>query len=125
MMKILVADDDFEMRSLLTVELQDEGYLVCQVSNGLEAQDCLLRFRPDLIVTDLRMPEGGDQLVARLRAVAPSTPIIVMTAFGSGEVEAQAYRNGATAYFNKPVRMGELKTAVRRLLVRDPTEEPS
>lgn len=124
-MKVLVADDDFEMRSLLTVELQDEGYLVCQAGDGPDALDCLRLFLPDLVITDLRMPDGGMGLVARLRAAAPGTPIIVMTAFGSAEIEAQVHQNGATAYFNKPVRMGELKTAVRRLLARDPTEEPS
>jgi two-component system response regulator (stage 0 sporulation protein F) len=118
-MKILVADDDFAMRSLLTDELQDEGYLVCQVDNGHEALDCLQRFRPDLIITDLRVPDGGMQLVARLQAAKQDTPIILMTAFGNADTEAQARRNGAAAYFSKPFRMEELKTAIRRLLARN------
>lgn len=122
-MKVLVADDDYEMRSLLSAELQDEGYLVCQVGDGQDALDCLLQFRPDLVLTDLRMPDGGMRLVARLRAAAPNTPIIVMTAFGDAEIEAQACQNGATAYFSKPFRVGELKTTMSRLLERSHKEE--
>lgn len=118
-MKVLVADDDFEMRSLLSAEFQDEGYLVCQAGDGQDALDCLLQFRPDLVLTDLRMPDGGMRLVARLRATAPNTPIIVMTAFGDTEIEAQAHQNGATACFSKPFRVGELKTTMRRLLGGD------
>lgn len=124
-MKVLLADDDFEMRSLLSVELQDEGYLVCQVGDGQEALDCLLRFRPDLVITDLRMPDGGMQLVARLKAAAPNTPVIVMTAFGGAEIEAQAYQNGANAYLSKPFRVGELKTTICRLLGSNQKDEKS
>lgn len=115
-MKVLIADDDFEMRSLLSAELQDEGYLVCQACDGQEAVDCLLLFRPDVVITDLRMPDGGIPLVARLRTSAPTTPIIVMTAFGSADIQAEVYRNGAAAYFSKPFRVGELKTTMCRLL---------
>jgi DNA-binding response OmpR family regulator len=113
---ILVADDDPGMRSLMSDELKEEGYRVIQVSDGLEVLECLTQFRPDLIITDLRMPEGGMSYIARLKATAPQTPVILMTAFGDKATESLAYKWGASAYFNKPVRMGELKEAVRKLL---------
>jgi DNA-binding response OmpR family regulator len=113
---VLLADDDGAMRSLINDELQDEGYSVFQVADGHDALDCVDDCSPDLILTDLRMPHGGFELVARFRARAPKTPIILMTAFGDATTEAMAYEKGASAYFNKPVRMGDLKTAIHRLL---------
>jgi DNA-binding response OmpR family regulator len=113
---VLLADDDVAMRSLILDELQEEGYSVFQVADGHDALDYVDDCSPDLILTDLRMPHGGLDLVARFRARAPETPIILMTAFGDATTEATAYEKGASAYFNKPVRMGDLKSAIHRLL---------
>jgi FixJ family two-component response regulator len=68
------------------------------------------------MVTDLKMPAGGFEYVHRLRMCAPDCPIIVMTAFGDAQIRQDAIRNGATAYFDKPVRLSELKTTVKQLL---------
>ena len=116
---ILVADDDPAMRSLVSDELKDEGYRVVQVSDGLEVLHCLGDVLPDLIITDLRMPHGGLDVVARIKEVVPKTPVILMTAFGDKETESLAYKWGASAYFNKPVRMADLKEAVKNLLDSD------
>ena len=116
---ILVADDDPAMRNLVSDELKDEGYRVVQVSDGLEVLQCLGDVSPDLIITDLRMPHGGMDVVARIKEVVPKTPVILMTAFGDKETESLAYKWGASAYFNKPVRMADLKDAVRNLLEGD------
>ena len=122
---ILVADDDPAMRSLVSDELKEDGYRVVQVADGLEVLHCLKDMSPDLVITDLRMPHGGMDLVARIRSVVPSTPVILMTAFGDKETESLAYKWGASAYFNKPVRMGELKDAVRHLLEGDRSPKSS
>ncbi len=113
---ILLADDDAAMRSLISDELRDAGYGVFQVSDGREALGGLTQFQPDLVITDLRMPQGGMSFVARLKATAPKTPVIVMTAFGDKDTESLAYERGASAYFNKPVRMVDLMDAVHKLL---------
>lgn len=115
-MSVLVADDDPAMRSLVSDELKEEGYRVLQVADGNAALECVGQASPDLIVTDLRMPQGGMELVARLRASAPSTPIVLMTAFGDKATETLAYKWGASAFFNKPVRMAKLKETVKVLL---------
>ena len=113
---VLVADDDPEMRSLVSDELKEEGYRVTQVADGEEALRSLERSPVDVIITDLRMPHGGMAFVARVKATVPRAPVILMTAFGDKETESLAYKWGASAYFNKPVRMWELKEAVRKLL---------
>ena len=113
---ILLADDDAAMRSLISDELKDEGYRVTQAADGLAALDSLVPVAPDLIITDLRMPHGGMSLIAKFKATVPRTPVILVTAFGDKDTESLAYKWGASAYFNKPVRMGELKSVVRKLL---------
>ena len=115
-MNVLVADDDPEMRSLVSDELKEEGYRVTQAADGEEALHSLERSPADVIITDLRMPHGGMAFVARVKATVPQAPVILMTAFGDKETESLAYKWGASAYFNKPVRMWELKEAVRKLL---------
>jgi DNA-binding response OmpR family regulator len=122
---ILVADDDPAMRNLVSDELKDEGYRVVQVSDGLEVLHCLREVSPDLIITDLRMPHGGMDVVARIKEVVPKTPVILMTAFGDKETESLAYKWGASAYFNKPVRMADLKEAVKNLLDNDGHTKPA
>ncbi len=116
---ILLVDDDPAMRSLVSDELKEEGYRVIPVADGQEALASVGQSAPDLIITDLRMPHGGMDLVVRLKATSPRTPIVLMTAFGDKETESLAYKWGVSAYFNKPVRMGDLKSAVHRLLDRD------
>lgn len=62
------------------------------------------------------MPAGGDDYISRLRTVAPSCPIVVITAFGDATLKAQVVKAGANAYFDKPVRLAELKNCVQELL---------
>lgn len=113
---LLVVEDDREMRSLLCEELRDLEYRIVEASDGDEAIERAKETSPRLILTDLRMPAGGLGYLGRLRTVAPLCPIIVMTAFGDPSVRETAQRFGVAAFFDKPVRMEELKAAVKRLL---------
>lgn len=113
---LLVVEDDKDMRSLLCDELWGEGYQLREATNGAEGLEAVVRAAPDLIVTDLKMPAGGFDYVRRLRKCVPGCPIIVMTAFGDARTKEEALTNGATAYFDKPVRLSELKATVKRLL---------
>ena len=114
---LLVVEDDRDMRSLLCDELWDEGYQLTEAANGDEALVAILKAVPDLIVTDLKMPAGGIDYVNRLRTFAPQCPIILMTAFGDSRTKEEALKSGATAYFDKPVRVSELKTMIKELLL--------
>ncbi|MET0516093.1 MAG: response regulator [Nitrospiraceae bacterium] len=113
---LLVVEDDRDMRSLLCDELWDEGYQLTEASNGDEALLAVLETIPDLIITDLKMPAGGVDYVNRLRTFAPHCPIILMTAFGDAKTKEEALKSGATAYFDKPVRLADLKTTIKELL---------
>jgi CheY-like chemotaxis protein len=113
---VLIAEDDHEMRSLLCDELNDLGVFIREAANGDEALQSVLDSRPSLILTDLRMPAGGLDYIARLRTFAPGVPVVLITSFGDPQIKADALALGVEAYFDKPVRLSELKRTVRRLL---------
>lgn len=112
------------MRSLLCDELWDMGYRLVEASDGDEAFRYVMAHHVDLILTDLRMPAGGLDYLARLRQAAPAVPIILMTAFGDAEIRAEALRLGVAAYFDKPVRIGDLKRSIKQILGNQTAEEP-
>ena len=113
---VLVAEDDREMRSLLCDELYDLGVSIEEAADGDEALRMVLDACPSLILTDLRMPAGGLDYVARLRTFAPGVPMVLITSFGDPQTKADALAIGVEAYFDKPFRLSELRGAIRRLL---------
>ena len=118
---VLIVEDDREMLSLLCDEFLGAEYQLRQARDGDEAFRRVRESVPDLILTDLRMPAGGTDYISRLRTIAPECPIVVMTAFGDTEGQNEVLKAGASAYFNKPVRISELKACVQRLLDRKVT----
>jgi len=113
---VLIVEDDREMLSLLCDEFWSAAYQLQQAKNGDEALCMVLQSVPDLILTDLRMPAGGADYISRLRTIAPKCPIVVMTAFSDAATKAAVQQAGADAYFDKPVRMADLKLCVQQLL---------
>jgi len=112
---MLIVEDDREMLSLLCDEFWSAEYRLRQARNGDEAFQMVSESMPDLILTDLRMPAGGVDYIRRLRTVAPSCPIVVMTGFGDAQCKSNVLKAGADAYFDKPVRIADLKQCVRQL----------
>lgn len=117
---LLVVEDDHDMRSLLRDELWNEGFHLEEATNGDEALAAVMKDVPDLIITDLHMPAGGMTYISRLRTSAPDCPIVLLTAFGDSKTKEEALKSGATAYFNKPVRISELKAKIRQLMNSPP-----
>lgn len=115
---VLIAEDDREMRSILCDELCSRSYQLRVAQDGDEAFRAVLEAPPDLIVTDFRMPSGGVDYISRLHTIAPQCPIIVMTAFGGEKVRAEVMQAGASAYFEKPVRLSQVKAKVEELLFK-------
>jgi DNA-binding response OmpR family regulator len=113
---VLVVEDDQDMRSLLCDELWSEGYQLREAKDGDEALQLVLQSVPDLVLTDLKMPAGGFDYISRLKTFAQNCPIVVMTAFGGTQTKAEALKWGASAYFDKPVRLADLKATVKQLL---------
>lgn len=122
--RIVVAEDDFEMRRLVADCLRKEGYEVHEVSDGgellLRIEDSFFMRRApvpvDLFVTDIRMPVyTGLEIVTGLREAGLDMPVIIMTAFGNPETRERAEALGA-ALLDKPFKMEQLRALVRRLL---------
>ena len=113
---VLIAEDDKDMRSLLCDELYDLGVSIREAADGDEALQVVFDVRPSLILTDLRMPAGGLDYISRLRTFAPGVPLVLITSFGDPQTKADALAMGVEAYFDKPVRLSELRGAVQRLL---------
>jgi DNA-binding response OmpR family regulator len=113
---LLLVEDDADMRSLLCDELSEMGHRIVEAADADEALEYVRDRKPTLIMTDLRMPAGGMGYVSRLRKCAPDVPIILMTAFGDANTKSEALGLGVAAYFDKPVRISDLKLKVEELL---------
>ncbi len=115
--KILVVDDDPEMRALLLDVLTNEGYEVIEAKDGTEAVLALRARKFDLILMDKNMPgPSGLDLLPGFRRVSPWSPIIMMTAFGDVPSYMEAVEKGAVEFLFKPFRMEELKAAIAKAL---------
>ena len=116
--KILVIEDDDVARELMRMALEKRGYKVSIAENGVQGYDTALFFRPDLIVTDIRMPAAdGIHVVRRVRdtPALETTPILVTTAFGDGSATF-SLQLGANAYEPKPLDPQSFLATVKRLL---------
>jgi DNA-binding response OmpR family regulator len=116
--KILVVDDNLDTRELTHLHLTTEGFVVVVASDGREGLYMAVAEQPDLIITDISMPEpSGIELVKQLRAQPEldNVPILVLTALGNEEMD-QAIRAGAHRAMNKPVHLDSLMDEVRQLL---------
>jgi DNA-binding NtrC family response regulator len=122
---VLVVDDDRGMLRAMTKVLASEGMQVTGVSDPLvvvkELADSEKRF--DLVITDLRMPMFSGRGVLALASALPELPVIIITAFGGPDVEAQALSLGAFAVLEKPIAAAKLIEMVKRALARSPTRE--
>jgi two-component system, OmpR family, KDP operon response regulator KdpE len=122
--RILVVDDEPQITRMLRASLQSSGYEVLTARNGVEAYSRLTADRPDLIITDLAMPEmNGLELTQAVRRVAP-TPIIVLSVRDTDQMKIMALDEGADDYLTKPFSMPELLARVRAQLRRVQESEP-
>jgi two-component system response regulator (stage 0 sporulation protein F) len=118
--KVLVVDDDPEMRALLLDVLCNEGYEVVEAKDGTEAVRALRTRSFDIILMDKNMPgPSGLDLIPGFRRLCPQSQIIMMTAYGDVASYMEAAEKGAVEYLFKPFRMDEMKTAIRKALELD------
>lgn len=102
MTRILIAEDSATQRTEIEFLLEEAGYEVASSANGALAWELIERSAPDVILTDLHMPEmNGLELVEKVREHAPSIPVILITADGSEEIAVEALRKGAASYIPK------------------------
>jgi len=126
--RILIVDDDPGLLRLLTIRLRAENYDVEAVDGGAQALASTSRFRPDLVITDLRMePMDGIGLLKELQNRWPGLKVILLTAHGTIPDAVQATQMGAFGFLTKPVDKQELLDQIQRALkisgFTDTTEE--
>jgi DNA-binding response OmpR family regulator len=118
MEKILVVDDEENIRLLYQEELEEEGYTVEVAAHGQEALNKLKTFRPDLITLDIRMPGmDGVETLQRIREVQRDVPVILCSAYGEYKQDLTTW--ASDAYVIKTSDLTELKGTIRTLLSRD------
>jgi two-component system, OmpR family, response regulator ResD len=118
MKKILVVDDEFPMRQLLRLYLQQENYLVGEAENGEEAYKKILKNDYDLMILDVMMPVmDGWETIERVREIS-DIPVMMLTAKGSIHDKVTGLSNGADDYLVKPFDEAELMARVQALLRR-------
>ena len=115
--RILVVDDDRSFRRIVEYTLEGQGY---ELSSFADAEEALEAFRDSqfaLVICDMRMPKlSGLELLTHMQAIAPDTPVIIVTGHADIDNAVEAMREGAFDYLQKPVNRDELKLLVARAL---------
>ncbi len=119
MFKIIIAEDDRELRQLFSHVLTKNGYTVKGVSNGQEALDAMDNDYYDLIISDIMMPVmDGYEFVRTLRDTGNTTPVLMITAKDAFDDMRQGFLSGTDDYMIKPINVNEMVLRVRALLRR-------
>src|ERR1700685_3253671 len=117
MAKLLIVDDDRNIRLSLVKFFHSLGHQVSEAENGARARTMLTKSRFDLLLTDLRMAEtNGLELVKEVRRIHPEIGVILMTAFATVESAVAAMKAGAYDYVTKPFSLDETQLLVERAL---------
>lgn len=115
--RIIIAEDEERLRRLFAMLLSNAGYKMTLAEDGEMAWELIQKDRPDLLITDLRMPKlDGMGLLQKVKTAIPDLPVIVITAYGEIESAVEAMKAGAADYLTKPVNEEHLKLALERAL---------
>lgn len=112
---VLIVDDEKNTREGLKTLLELHNYEVDIASDGFQALDKVKMDLPDIVLTDLRMPEmDGIEVLKKIKVLHPDTIVIVLTAYGTVETAVQAMQNGAFHYLTKPINTNELLEILKK-----------
>jgi len=115
--KILIIDDEKNIRDIFSLLLEEKDYFVQTAENGKEGLKKALRFNPDVILLDMNMPDySGIEILAKIKEKTPATEVIIITAFGTIQNAVEATKLGAYDYLEKPVDNDELLLLISRAL---------
>ena len=114
---VLVIDDDESLRRVVEYNLREDGYGVLTAADGRIGLERFHESAVDLVLTDVRMPEmSGLEVLARVKAMQPDLPVIVLTAHGTIDAAVEAMKGGAFDYLTKPFSRDQLQASVRKAL---------
>lgn len=115
--RVLIIDDDKNLRRILEYNMIDEGYDVLTAASGEAGLELFKKEGVDLVITDLQMPGmRGIELIRKIRAISPNALVIVITAFGTVDSAVESMKLGAFDYITKPFNREELKMVVKKAL---------
>lgn len=115
--RVLIVDDEANAREALSELLEDEGYQTRTASDGQAALSMMSEFDPDVVLTDLKMPNmDGITLLQKGRECSPVAAFVVMTAFGTIDSAVAAIKHGAENYLTKPLDLNALSALVMRAM---------
>lgn len=122
--KILIVDDDAQIRMLLRDRLQANGYNIFQAENGIKGLELIEKEIPDLVLLDLQMPEmDGIEVLSRLGKKFPEITVVIMTAYGTIERAVEAMKLGAYDFLPKPCKPNHILMVVQKALERKELQE--
>ena len=120
MKKIVLIDDDHEFRNMLQEGLEQAGFVIFPASDGLEGLECIQKNKPDLVITDIIMPEKeGVETILEIKNKYPDLKYIAMS--GGGRSKSEGYlivakSLGAVETFSKPFRLAELIRVINEVI---------
>lgn len=130
--RILLAEDDAELRVLLAAALRRRGFHVTAMPDGRRLLEVVEAMRfdpsqaPDAIVSDVNMPgASGLQILSRLRRADVRIPVVLITAYAEPEIRAEARRLGAAALLSKPFEIEQLRSTLEQVISSSPTTQIS
>jgi two-component system, OmpR family, KDP operon response regulator KdpE len=119
--KILIVDDEPQITRVLRTALSTQGYLLRVAANGVEGMEAVHEWKPDLVITDVSMPQmNGVELCREIRAIS-AIPILVLSVRNQDSMKIEALDAGADDYVTKPFSIQELLARVRAQLRRNTT----
>lgn len=123
-MKILVAEDEELLLMAIEAKLRKDGFEVVGAADGLQALKILESYVPDIIITDILMPNtSGLELISIVKSKFSKVPIIVLSGLGQEDTVMEAFQLGADDFITKPFNHVELSVRVKRLLKISTTSE--
>ena len=115
--RILLIDDDESIRKVIGYMLEEAKYAAVTAASAEEGVGIFRSRRPDLVLSDVKMPKkDGLELLTEFKAIDPSVPVIILTAFGTVETAVEAMKRGAADYLTKPIARDDLLMTIAKVL---------
>jgi len=115
--RILVCDDEENIRESIKLILEKEPYALTFACNGQEAIEKLKSLKPDIVILDIKMPKlSGLDTINEIKSISPDTKIIMISGYEQPEVVKEALRRGACDYLSKSFTGKQLKNSIRTAL---------
>ena len=113
MPRILIVDDEQQIRRILSVMLAERGFTVAEADSGETAIHISKEFQPDVALLDINMPGmSGLELLPKAKALRPDVPVIMITAYGDAETKRKALENCTEARHTKPIDSATLRNEI-------------